>query len=48
MAKRDYYEVLEVDKTATLDVIKKAYRKKAIQYHPDNGLLYGIPTVFDA
>ena len=35
MAKRDYYEVLEVDKTATLDVIKKAYRKKAIQYHPD-------------
>lgn len=28
MAKRDYYEVLEVDKTATLDVIKKAYRKK--------------------
>ena len=30
MAKRDYYEVLEVDKTATLDVIKKAYRKKAI------------------
>ena len=35
MAKRDYYEVLEVDKTATLDAIKKAYRKKAIQYHPD-------------
>ena len=35
MAKRDYYEVLEVDKTATIDVIKKAYRKKAIQYHPD-------------
>ena len=32
MAKRDYYEVLEVDKTATLDVIKKAYRKKAIQF----------------
>ena len=35
MAKRDYYEVLEVEKTATIDVIKKAYRKKAIQYHPD-------------
>ncbi len=33
--KRDYYEVLEVDKNATLDEIKKAYRKKAIQYHPD-------------
>ena len=35
MAKRDYYEVLEVGKTATIDEIKKAYRQKAIQYHPD-------------
>lgn len=35
MAKRDYYEVLGVDKSASADQIKKAYRKKAIQYHPD-------------
>lgn len=37
MAKRDYYEVLGVGKNASADEIKKAFRRLAVEYHPDRG-----------
>jgi len=35
MAKQDFYDVLGVAQNSSADEIKKAYRKKAMQYHPD-------------
>ena len=37
MAQRDYYEILGVNKNASADEIKKAFRRAAIESHPDRG-----------
>jgi molecular chaperone DnaJ len=37
MSKRDYYEVLGVNRNSTPDEIKKAYRKQSMEHHPDKG-----------
>ena len=35
MTKRDYYQVLGIDRTADPSAVKKAYRQKAVEFHPD-------------
>lgn len=46
MANQDYYTVLGVSKTATPDEIKKAYRKLALEYHPDRNKAKGTEDKF--
>jgi molecular chaperone DnaJ len=44
--KRDYYEVLEIPRSANEEDIKKAFRRKALQYHPDRNKEEGATERF--
>src|ERR687884_2141217 len=46
MSKRDYYDVLTVTKSASKEEIKNAYRKLALQYHPDRNKSAGAEEKF--
>ena len=46
MAKRDYYEVLGVARNGSEEEIRKSFRRKAMEYHPDKIVSKGLPEEF--